>query len=134
MVQPGHLDAPRRLESLKVRYSSVSSTTAQKPLYPEDPFAGVKRENIFVVRINSADKAFLRKRGKDAIFSFQADRGSSYGAFCHMQSLLLRIYDEVRNEKAQEEYGKSLEELTAAERSRINYMLPICITEAEMKG
>lgn len=79
-------------------------------------------------------KDFLRQHGKETRFSFQADRGTSYGAYVHMQNLLVRIYMEVRDEKAQSVYGKSLEELTPEERFQINYMVPLSISEAEMKG
>ena len=156
----------RKLESLKIHYASASSRegvtrymppypsvpTAKKPNYPEETFPGVKRENIFVVRINANDKIFfgdrprqddddmlqagkdfLRKRGKDARFSLQADRGTSYGAYQHMQSLLWRIYEEVRDEKAMEVYGKHLQDLSADERSQINFMVPLSISEAETR-
>ena len=156
----------RKLESLKIHYASASSRegvtrymppypsvpTAKKPNYPEETFPGVKRENIFVVRINANDKIFfgdrprqddddmlqagkdfLRKRGKDARFSLQTDRGTSYGAYQHMQSLLWRVYEEVRNEKALEVYGKRLQDLSADERSQINFMVPLSISEAETR-
>ena len=156
----------RKLESLKIHYASASSRegvtrymppypsvpTAKKPNYPEETFPGVKRENIFVVRINANDKIFfgdrprqddddmlqagkdfLRKRGKDARFSLQTDRGTSYGAYQHMQSLLWRIYEEVRDEKAMEVYDKHLQDLSADERSQINFMVPLSISEAETR-
>ena len=155
----------RKLESLKINYASTASRegvtrymppfpsvpTAKKPNYPAETFPGVKRENIFVVRINANDKIFfgdrprqddqemlqagkdfLRKRGKDARFSLQADRGTSYGAYQHMQSLLWQVYEEVRNEKALEVYGKRLPDLSADERSQINFLVPLSISEAEM--
>ena len=155
----------RKLESLKINYASASSPegvtrymppfpsvpTAKKPNYPAETFPGVKRENIFVVRINSNDKFFfgdrprqddqeilqvgkdfLRKRGKEAHFSLQADRGTSYAAYRHMESLLVQIYQEVRDEKAQEIYGKHLQDLSADERSQINFLVPLSISEAEM--
>lgn len=157
----------RKLESLKVRYASASgkegatrympplppSPTAKKANYPDELFPGVKRENIFVVRINSADrvffgdkprsddeemlragKEFLRKRGNKALFALTVDRGASYGAYSHMQSLLWQIYEEVRDEKAHEVYGKSLHELTTDEQSQINWMVPMSIFEAGPKG
>ena len=157
----------RKLESLKVRYASVSgkegatrympplppSPTAKKANYPDELFPGVKRENIFVVRINASDriffgdkprsddeemlragKEFLRKRGKKALFSLTVDRGSSYGAYTHMQSLLWQIYAEVRDEKAHEVYGKALTELSEDELQNIYKMIPIGIFEASPKG
>lgn len=157
----------RKLESLKVRYASASgkegatrympplppSPTAKKANYPDELFPGVKRENIFVVRINASDriffgdkprsddeemlragKEFLRKRGKKALFSLTVDRGSSYGAYTHMQSLLWQIYAEVRYEKAHEVYGKALTELSEDELQNIYKMIPIGIFEASPKG
>ena len=158
----------RKLESLKVRYASVSgkegATRYMPPLpaaptgkkgsaYPEVYFPEVNRENLFAVRINSADrvffgdkprsddeemlragKEFLRKRGNKALFALTVDRGASYGAYSHMQSLLWQIYEEVRDEKAHEVYGKSLHELTTDEQSQINWMVPMSIFEAGPKG
>ena len=153
----------RKLESLRIRYKREPSqdgvTRYMPPMPPggtvkvQDPAAGVNREDVFVVRINSADrvffgdkprsddeemlragKEFLRKRGNKALFALTVDRGASYGAYSHMQSLLWQIYEEVRDEKAHEVYGKSLHELTTDEQSQINWMVPMSIFEAGPKG
>ena len=107
-----------------------------------------------MVRINSNDKIFFGDKprqddgemlrvGKDFLKSarnnarmiaFQADRGTSYGAYLHMQALLRQIYEEVWNEKAQELYGKSLEELSTDEKSQILRLVPFAIFETDMKG
>ena len=63
----------------------------------------------------------------------QADRGTSYGAYVHMQNLLIRIYTEVREETAQSVYGKGLKDLSTEEKNQINWMVPLGISEAEMK-
>ena len=62
------------------------------------------------------------------------DRASSFGAYLHLQNLVLRIYDQVRDAKAQEVYGKPLSELTNAEKSQINWLIPYSISESEPKG
>ena len=153
----------RKLESLKIRYVSKPNqdgvTRYMPPMPPGgsvrvvEPTTGVDRENLFIVRINSADKIFfgnkptqddeemirmasdfLKQHGKDTRFSLQADRGTSYGAYVHIQELLMRVYSEVRNEKALEVYGKPLNELTVEERNQINYLVPIGIAEPELKN
>ena len=48
-----------------------------------------------------------------------------------VQTLLLQVYEEVRNEKAQEVYGKRLQDLSADERAQINLLVPLSISEAE---
>ena len=126
---------------------------AKKSDYPEDLWTGVNRENVFMVRINSNDKIFfgdrprqddedmlrtgkdfLKARGKEARFFLTVDRGTSYAAYRHMQELLWQIYYEARKEKALEQYGRPLQELSADEQSQIYKMIPLSISEAEPKG
>ena len=144
----------RKLGALKVQSPSENGgTTRYMPQFPAASTSSkVKRENLFIVRINSADrvlfgdklrqndgemlqagKDFLRKHGKDALFSLIADRGTSYGAYRHMRELLMRIYADVRAEKAMELYGKSLSELSMEEVNQIYKQFPISIKEAEPK-
>ncbi|MBQ6953652.1 MAG: energy transducer TonB [Bacteroidales bacterium] len=153
----------RKLESLRIRYVSEPTQDGVTRYLPPMliPVSQVKaqvskdvnRENLFIVRINSADKVFfgnkvtqdeeemvqmakgfLKQHGRDTRFSLQADRGTSYGAYVRMQELLRRVYSEVRNEKAQEVYGKPMSELTVEERNQINYLVPVGIAELELKN
>ena len=148
---------------LQIRYYLPSGQDYMVPLPPThtgktktgvtELLPGVDRENICIVRINSRDKYlfgnkpsqddeemlrlgkdFLKEHGKDTRFSLQADRGTSYGAYVHMQNLLIRIYTEVREETAQSVYGKSLKDLSPEEKNQINWMVPLGISEAEMRG
>ena len=152
----------RQLGSLRIRYSKEASQDGgirHMPPMPrsgtvktQDPTAGVNRENVFVVRINSADKIFfgtkasqdeeemvrmakdfLKEHGRKTKFSLMADRATSYEAYTNMQDLLMRVYTEVRNEKAMEQYGKPLSELSVEEKNQINVLVPIGISEAELK-
>ena len=151
----------RKLESLKIRYVSEPNQDGVTRYMPPMPPGGsvrvmepegVNRENLFVVRINSADKIFfgnkatqddeemlkmakdfLKEHGRETKFSLMADRGTSYSSYVRMQELLMRVYAEVRNEKALEVYGKPLNELSVEERNQINYQVPIGISEAELK-
>ena len=79
-------------------------------------------------------KAFLKEHGQETHFGLHHDRGTSYGAYRHIQTLLMQVYEEVRDEKARDIYGKSLKELSPDERSQINAMVPIAISEADMLG
>ena len=117
----------------------------------DEMFQGVDRETILMIRINSAGsimlgnrrvqddaeivrlgKTFLKEHGKDTHFGLRHDRGTDYGAYRHIQTLLMQVYEEVRDEKALEVYGKPLQDLTADERSQINLLVPLSISEAEM--
>lgn len=127
---------------------------AEKSDYPEVIVPPeVIRNSIFVVRINASDKIFfgdrprqdddqmlragkefLRARGKEALFVLTVDRGTSYGAYTHMQSLLQRIYAEVRDEKARDVFGKALSELSEEELQHIYKLIPMGISESSPKS
>jgi len=156
-------EALREIGSIRIRYSSPSDQDGETLNMPPTPsrekngvhelWPGVKRENIFIVRINANDKIFfgdaprqddaemlqvgkdfLKKRGKDARFTLQADRGTSYGAYRHMQDLLFQVFTDVREDKAQAVYGKRMKDLTPEQKSEINFMVPLAISETEMKA
>jgi biopolymer transport protein ExbD len=155
-------DELRKLGSLKIQYASPTGqegTTRNMPPfpsspkgYPEEYYTGEKSKNVCIVRINSADRVifgdkvcseyeemlrlgegFLRERGKEARFCLVVDRGTSYGAYRHMQELLFKVYEDIRNEKALEQYGKPLSELSTEERNQINWQVPFSISVAETK-
>ena len=155
-------DELRKLGSLKIQYASPTGqegTTRNMPPfpsspkgYPEEYYTGEKSKNVCIVRINSADRVifgdkvcseyeemlrlgegFLRERGNEARFCLVVDRGTSYGAYRHMQELLFKVYEDIRNEKALEQYGKPLSELSTEERNQINWQVPFSISEAETK-
>ena len=126
---------------------------AKNAKYPPEILPGVARENICMALLNQNDKVFfddgayqdddvilrhgvdfLEKHGRDTRFVMRHDRGSSFGAYLHLQNLVLQAYDRVRDAKAQEVYGKPLSELTNDEKSQINWLLPLSISESEPRG
>lgn len=50
-----------------------------------------------------------------------------------LQELLFQIFMDVREEKAQSVYGKRMKDLTSEELSEINRLVPISISETDMK-
>ena len=140
-------------ESVMRHIAPSVSDKRLKVLTYDEALKGIDRHDICVVRINSQDKiffengaydqdadilrigkAFLRKHGAKTVFTLTYERGTSYGMYQHMQALLTQIYNEVREEKAQQEYGKSLDRLTEEERDAVLRLVPICILETDMKG
>lgn len=157
-------DVLRKVGALKVQYVKPSENTSVSRRLPPSPkmpgvvsfdeaMSKIDHKDVCVVRINSADrvffekgaydqdadmlrigKAFLKKRGRNTCFSFVYDRGTSYGAYQHMEELLVQIYAEVRDEKAHEVYGKAIFELSEEELQNIYKMVPMNIVEASPKG
>ena len=153
----------RSIGSVKIHYLSPFDQDGNSyfmPPFPADKSTKAKetsprvnRNDLFIVRINANDKYFfgdaprqddaemlrvgkdfLKKHGKDTRFILQMDRATSYGAYRHMQDLLMQIFLDVREEKAQSTYGKSLKELTPEELAQINFLVPLSISETDMKN
>ncbi|MBR4478396.1 MAG: M56 family metallopeptidase [Bacteroidales bacterium] len=163
----------RKIQALRIMYSSPKTKEVSRVLPPTpksaeeagltyDPnLAGIPRENIFVVRINSADKLLYStsegkivvaedgKAGMDrfvanaaetirqvegCVYSFQCDRGTSYSKYVECQNALQTAYDIVREEYSMEKYDKSLDALSSEEHADVLRAVPVRIFEAETKN
>jgi biopolymer transport protein ExbD len=162
----------RGVPALKVNYSSPGSAELARRLPPskevaeaagmsliEDPLATVSRDNICVVRINSADKILystldglvvardgqpgldkftadavetIKQLNPNGIFSFRCDRGTSYGIYLEYQSALVSAYNTVREEYSMETYNKPMDALSEEERAAVLKAVPLAIYEAEL--
>ncbi|MBR4568336.1 MAG: M56 family metallopeptidase [Bacteroidales bacterium] len=163
----------RKIQALRIMYSSRKTKEVSRVLPPTpktseeagltyDPnLAGIPRENIFVVRINSVDKLLYStsegkivvaedgKAGMDrfvadaaetirqvegCVYSFQCDRGTSYNMYVECQNALQAAYDIVREEYSMEKYDKPLDALSSEEHADVLRAVPVRIFEAETKN
>ena len=67
------------------------------------------------------------------VISLQNDRGTSYQAYIDVQNELVAAYNELRNELAQEKFGKNYAALGEDEQKAIRDVYPQKISEAEPK-
>ena len=112
-----------------------------------------ERKNVCVAYLNDNDKIFFEnnayqddaeiiRRGKNFLlshgragrFELRCQRGTSFGAYIHLELLLLQIISAAQDEKAQSVYGRSFQELSTEEKNEILQLVPTIIMEAEMKG
>ncbi len=161
----------RGIQALKIIYCSPKGTEVKRVLPPaketaeaagmtyDSGLAGVSRNNIFIVRINSADKILystseeklvvaadgkpgldqfiadaaetIRQVGPECVFSLRCDRATSYSKYTEYQEALLTAYNIVREEYSMETYNKSLDALSDDERAAVLRAVPVNISEAE---
>ena len=67
------------------------------------------------------------------VISVQNDVGTSYDAYLQVQNELVAAYNELRNELAQSQFGKTLAECSEEEKDAITQYYPQKISEAEPK-
>ena len=70
---------------------------------------------------------------KKHVISLRCDRGSSYKAYIAVQNELVAAYNELRNELAQEKWGKNYVDLDEDQQKAVRQIYPQVISEAEPK-
>jgi biopolymer transport protein ExbD len=68
---------------------------------------------------------------RNAIISLKNDRGTSYDMYIKVQNELVAAYDELRDEKAMQKFGKKYDELEKEKQKAIKEIYPQVISEAE---
>jgi len=68
------------------------------------------------------------------VISLQNDRGTSYETYISVQNELAAAYRELRNELAQQKFGKKFDELDKDRRDAVQKIYPNHVSEAEPKN
>ena len=68
------------------------------------------------------------------IISLQSDKGTSYRMYVAVQDQLTAAFNEMRNMKSNEKWGKNYDELDEDQQEAIRLLLPTQISEAEPKN
>ena len=66
--------------------------------------------------------------------SLQSDKGTSYEMYIAVQDQLTAAYNEMRNRKANEKWGKNFNELSQEQQDAVRAVIPMAVSEAEPKS
>ena len=61
----------------------------------------------------------------------KSDRGTSYKVYVAVQDQLTAAFNEMRNMKANEKWGKNFNELTTEQQEAVKDVIPMLVSEAE---
>mgnify|MGYP003299789974 FL=1 len=70
---------------------------------------------------------------KNHVISLRCDRGSSYSVYLAVQNELVAAYNELRDELAMKQFGRSYAELNEDEQKAVRDIYPQKISEAQPK-
>ncbi len=65
------------------------------------------------------------------IVSLKSDKGTSYEMYIAVQDQLTAAYNELRNMKSNEKWGKNFDQLTQEQQDAVKLVIPMQISEAE---
>ncbi len=68
------------------------------------------------------------------IVSLQSDKGTSYEMYIAVQDQLTAAYNEMRNMKANEKWGKDFNDLSPEQQEAVRDVIPMAVSEAEPKN
>ena len=63
--------------------------------------------------------------------SLKSDKGTSYEMYIAVQDQLTAAYNELRNMKSNEKWGKNFDQLTQEQQDAVKLVIPMQISEAE---
>jgi biopolymer transport protein ExbD len=129
------------------------------PWSPEVPdIVRLKERNVFSVLVNANDQLLVRgqempigqlrttakefiinplkretmsESPKKAIVSLRNDRGTHYFRYLEVYNELKAAYNELRNERAQQQFGRFFDDLDQDQRKMIVNEIPLILSEAE---
>lgn len=70
----------------------------------------------------------------EGVISLQADRGTSYERYIEIQNVLVRAINQIRDQFAMQNFGKSFLKLSESEQEVVRQAVPQNISEAEPKN
>ena len=88
-------------------------------------------------------KAFVSNNGRSdnssespdkAVVSLQNQEGTSYDMYIQIQNELTKAYNELRDEKSNQDYGKDFDKLDTDEQKLVKKYFPMKVSEAETKS
>ena len=80
---------------------------------------------------NPTKREDLAENPRKAIVSLKNDRGTKYGVYLKVYNELKAAYNELRNDLANQKFGKDYEDLGGDKRKEIRSQIPLVISEAE---
>jgi len=105
-----------------------------------DNFLLVEGEPLNVEQLKDMTKEFIinpkREKNKPdkptkAVVSLQNDRGTDYATYIEVYNELKAAYNELWNERANEDFNKAFDYLTRVQQKKIRAAIPMFISEAE---
>jgi len=89
------------------------------------------REGIKDFILNPQNRDDLAETSQDAIVSVKHDRGTEYGIYLEVFNEVEAAYNELRNDVANQKFGKDYEFLTKEQRLEVRDVIPKKLSEAE---
>jgi len=90
------------------------------------------KESIKAFITNNGENTNSSDNPQKAIISLQNAKGTTYEMYIQVQNELTKVYNELRNEKSNLDYGKNFNELNGDEYKTIKDYYPMNISEADI--
>ncbi len=131
-LPPWSEEEPETL-NMKTRnvYSVLVNADDQLLVRGEPQSVKTLRSNAKEFIVNPNRREDMAENPKKAIISIKNDRGTSYKTYLEVYNELKAAYNELREEAANRQYGKSFEFLPKDIQKKIRSEIPLVISEAE---
>ena len=116
------------VESQEVQVSEVREIAKEFILNPNDDVGLPVKTEVDVPLLG------LMMITEKHVISFGNDRDTSYDVYMQVQNELIAAYNELRDELGEKEFGKPFDELEGDEKSAVQTVFPLHLSETEPKS
>lgn len=113
--------------AVRGKLSNVSSLCKKTKEFIENPMDKPNMSEHKAIVSPYFENATVSK----GIISLQNDRGTSYEMYIKVQNELVKAFNELRDEKARQKFGKPFDALSEAKQKAIQDLYPMAISESE---
>lgn len=142
--QPDNMEAPKVAARNVLRISVTKDDILGINDEPSDINSLKDRAKEFILNPNNSEDLpqkdlkeipfFGKVEVSKGIISLQNDKGTSYRMYVAVQDQLAAAFNEMRNMKSNEKWGKNYDELDEEQQEAIRMLIPTQISEAEPKN
>tara|TARA_B110000444_G_C18645711_1_gene503643 strand:+ start:184 stop:747 length:564 start_codon:yes stop_codon:yes gene_type:complete len=114
--------------------AGIGSPTNMVEISGDGTITSSLKEDVMNFVSNNGQKPNSSESPEKAVVSLQNQEGTSYDMYIQVQNELTKAYNELRNKKANLDYGKDFEKLDIEEQKIVKKFYPMKVSEAETKS
>ena len=114
--------------------AGIGSPTNMVEISGDGTITSSLKEDVMNFVSNNGQKPNSSESPEKAVVSLQNQEGTSYDMYIQVQNEITKAYNELRNKKANLDYGKDFEKLDIEEQKIVKKFYPMKVSEAETKS
>ena len=114
--------------------SGIGSPTNMVEINGDESISSSLKDDVKKFITNNGKKENSSESPEKAVVSLKIQEGTSYRIYIQVQNEITKAYNELRNEKANNDYGTDSDKLDPEDQKAVKKYYPMKVSEAETKA